>query len=202
MTPSSNAERPITEVPSIDVVPAAQALAERLQGIHWESILATLSSIWNVYSVVAIFLSLIFFAGFVYAKIRYTQLEEIYDHKLLAAEAEWARVYGGVKTKSGRWDEIQLHTVSDNPNDWRLAIIEADILLEEALTNAGFVGMTIGDKLKTANSGSFVTLQDAWEAHKVRNEIAHAGTDFVLTRKLAQETILRYERVFREFDVI
>jgi len=75
-------------------------------------------------------------------------------------------------------------------------------MLEQMLDNAGYVGASIGDKLKTANPASFTTVQDAWDAHRVRNEIAHAGSDFVLTKRVAQETIIKYERVFREFGVI
>jgi hypothetical protein len=83
-----------------------------------------------------------------------------------------------------------------------VAIIEADIFLDETLNEAGYVGVSLGEKLKSANPQSFTTIQDAWEAHKVRNEIAHVGSDFILTRKIAQDTLLRFERVFREFGVI
>ena len=137
-----------------------------------------------------------------YAKLRNAQLGAEVDQLLLDEEAAWAKKYGTDRGKNSKWEEVQNHVRSENPNDWRLAIIEADIMLEEALTNAGYVGMTIGDKLKTANDASFTTLQDAWDAHKVRNEIAHTGSDFVLTKKLANDTIIRYERVLREFGQI
>ena len=45
------------------------------------------------------------------------------------------------------------------------------------------------------------TLNDAWEAHKVRNRIAHDGADFVLTKRMVDETINRYLRVFEELGV-
>ena len=75
-------------------------------------------------------------------------------------------------------------------------------MLEETLNNAGYVGQTLGEKLKGANPQSFRTVQDAWDAHKVRNDIAHVGSDFILTKRVAQETITKFERVFREFGVI
>ena len=159
-------------------------------------------TIWDVYSVIAIILSFLFIIGFIYAKIRYAQLVEIEDQQLREAEEAWAHAYGGAVSKNTRWDEIQRHIAGDNPNDWRLAIIEADILLDETLQNAGYVGASIGEKLKTANVAAFQTVQDAWDAHKVRNQIAHAGSDFVLTKRLAEEAIVKYERVFREFGVI
>ena len=157
---------------------------------------------WNIYSVIAILLSLIFFVAFIYSKIRYTQLYEIQDDSITDAEAIWNSKHRTSGTKNARWDNIQQKVTEDSPESWRIAIIEADILLDETLTNAGYVGHSIGDKLKSANPESFTTVQSAWEAHKVRNEIAHVGSDFILTKKSAQDTVLHFERVFREFGVI
>jgi hypothetical protein len=161
-----------------------------------------LSVIWNVYSIIAIILSLLFFAGFVYAKIRYGELSGEEQEALREEERKWAERYEGASRSGGRWAEIQKHLNDDNPNSWKIAIIEADIYLEEVLTAAGYSGVTIGEKLKSANSASFTTIQDAWEAHKIRNEVAHVGGDFILTKRLAQETLMRFERVFREFGAV
>ncbi len=191
----------VYEAYSIDYESIFRSIYENVIGGDWVVFLAKLSKLWDVYSVIAIVLSLIFFIGFIYAKIRLEHLEEIEEEDITHAEAEWARQQGG-GVKSSRWEEVQAHVGSNNPNDWRLAIIEADIMLEETLTNAGYVGSTIGEKLKGANRASFRTVQYAWEAHKVRNEIAHTGSDFVLTKKRAQETIVQFERVFKEFGVI
>lgn len=186
----------------IDIVGLFRFLYEKVMGGDWQSLLDFIGTLWNIYSVIAILLSILFFTGFMYAKIRYDELREKEDHAIHKGEIAWAERYGGTATTNSRWDEIQQHIREDNPNSWRVAIIEADIFLEEVLTNAGYVGTTIGEKLKSANSASFTTLQDAWDAHKVRNDIAHVGGDFVLTKKVAQETILRFERVFREFGAI
>jgi hypothetical protein len=171
-------------------------------GAAVEAFFETLSFWWNVYSIIAILLSLLFFAGFIYAKIRYDQLAHLISEMLHESEREWARAYGEGARGNARWREVETHVMSENPSDWKLAIIEADVMLEEVLRQAGYVGGTIGDMLKSANLQSFRTLRDAWDAHTVRNEIAHAGSDYVLTKRAAQETILKYERVFREFSAI
>lgn len=192
----------IYETYGIDFGRLFRFLYETLGGTDWDSLLATIGMWWNVYSVFAILLSLFFFIVFVYAKIRYNQLSEIEQEALRDAETRWAARHASRGSKNTRWEEIQGRVAENNPEAWRLAIIEADILLDEVLTNAGYVGQSIGEKLKTANPISFTTVQDAWEAHKVRNEIAHVGSDFVLTKKAAQDTILRYERVFHEFGIV
>jgi hypothetical protein len=186
----------------IDIVALLQYLYERLLGGDWGTLLEFFNALWNIYSVIAIILALLFFIGFVYAKIKYGELCDIEQEQLRAEEQKWAERFGGVTPSKGRWQEIQQHIHDDNPSSWKIAIIEADIFLEEILNDNGYVGVTIGEKLKSANSASFTTLQDAWEAHKVRNEIAHTGGDFILTKRLATETLTRYERVFREFGAI
>ena len=86
--------------------------------------------------------------------------------------------------------------------DWSQAIIEADIMLDEILDEQGYVGESVGDKLKQATPARFHTIQDAWDAHLVRNEIAHKGSAFQLTEHVAYRTISHYENVFREFGEI
>lgn len=159
----------------------------------------TLNLLWLTFAVLSFLLAALFFVGYIYAAIRINQLSEVELEQLTAQEQLYQQLYG-TATQPSRFDDIKAHVSSENPNDWKLAIIEADIELERMLEAAGYPGTTIGEKLKAANRESFQTLEDAWEAHKVRNRIAHEGSDFVLTKKIAQETITRYQRVFTEFD--
>ena len=193
----------VTETQSIDLVSMLRYTYEKMTGNEWDALMSTLGFLWNVYSVIAIIFSLVCIVGFVYAKVRYSQLRALEDKALLEEEAKWAQNYENAeRTKNTRWESIQQHIQENSPEAWRIAIIEADILLEETLRDAGYAGQTVSQMLKTANTQSFTTVQDAWDAHKVRNDIAHIGSDFVLTRKSAQEAVMRFERVFREFGVI
>jgi hypothetical protein len=101
-----------------------------------------------------------------------------------------------------RWKNIQLLINSHNLNDWKQAIIEADILLDEMLDKMGYHGDSIGEKLKQIEASDFLTLNQAWEAHKVRNQIAHQGGNYILSRDEAEKVISLYEEVFREFYFI
>jgi len=103
------------------------------------------------------------------------------------------------QTPNPRWKQVLAHIGSDNPSDWRLAILEADIVLEETLDRAGYVGETLGDKLKNAENRPFNSLNAAWEAHKIRNAIAHQGQGFELNQREAARVVGLFEGVFREF---
>lgn len=104
--------------------------------------------------------------------------------------------------KHPRWSTVLAHAESLNQPEWRLAILEADTMLAELLDKRGYEGLSIGEQLKNADPERFKTLQDAWTAHKVRNQIAHEGSAFNLTERETRRVIALYERVFREFDFI
>jgi hypothetical protein len=101
-----------------------------------------------------------------------------------------------------RWDRIVDLVSSDNPTEWRHGVIEADVLLNELLTGRGYVGETLGEKLKNVPKDQMKSLNEAWEAHKVRNEIAHAGSDFILTQREARKAIDMYRKVFEEMNIL
>lgn len=161
--------------------------------------LMTLYHIWEVYSVVALLFSAVLIYGIIYARLRVGQLLSDEKAAVHAAEVAYREQYGDHKVHD-RFESIMEHASSDNPNDWRLAIIEADIVLEELLDQRGFPGTTIGERLKSASPQTFKALDDAWKAHKVRNEIAHRGGDFILTKRLVNETIAHYQRAFTELS--
>ncbi len=112
-------------------------------------------------------------------------------------------VHGIDMTPAGReWDGIVDLASSSNENDWRQAILQADIILDRLLDHIGYTGSDMGEKLRSAQIGDFVTLDAAWEAHKVRNRVAHEGTDFILSRRETIRVLGLYEKVFREFTYI
>jgi hypothetical protein len=164
-------------------------------------ILAVLSWIWSVYTILAYLFAIILLFLYVYASTRKNLYVGLHTQMLRDAEHLYDEQFRGV-ARSTRLQDVLTHSSSDNPNDWKLAIIEADIILDDALKQKGYPGASLGERLKNVAPEQLNSLQDAWEAHKVRNRIAHDGADFVLTKRIAQETINRYQRVFSELGVL
>lgn len=104
--------------------------------------------------------------------------------------------------KNERWEVILGHIESENSNDWRLAILEADIMLGDMLDKLSYRGESIGEQLKGVDKSDFTTIDDAWEAHKVRNLIAHEGANFTIPDREAKRIIGLYKNVFEEFNFI
>ncbi len=98
-----------------------------------------------------------------------------------------------------RFAIIQGYMSSDSEALWRIGIMEADNMLLEVLDKKGYQGEGVGEKLKGA---SFKTIDLAWDAHKIRNRVAHEGSDFVLTDREAKRAFTLFESVFRELKAI
>jgi len=101
-----------------------------------------------------------------------------------------------------KWEKVQKNINSLNQSDWKLAIIEADVMLDDLLKASGYHGETLGEMLKSVEKSDFVTIESAWEAHKIRNQIAHNGGGFDLTDREAKRVVALYESVFKEFKII
>jgi hypothetical protein len=105
-------------------------------------------------------------------------------------------------SKNPKWELVENLVTSPAEADWRVAIIEADVMLEDVLQSSGFSGQGIGEMLTNANPKSFSTYQYAWDAHKIRNNIAHLGSSYKITKDDALRTINMYKGVLEEFGVI
>lgn len=103
--------------------------------------------------------------------------------------------------KNDRWQRILDHINSEHPNDWRVAILDADSILNEMLDRMGYKAETVAGKLKQVEKSDFQTLENAWEAHKIRNVVVHE-TEFALSKREAERIIDLYRSVFEEFHFI
>lgn len=126
-------------------------------------------------------------------RIRAEERKDLYPEK---EEKETERIM------NRKWQRVIDHLESDNASDWKVAIIEADIILDEMLDAMGYHGDTVGDKLKQVEKSDFSSIDKAWEAHKVRNQIAHEGSEFTITKREAVRVVELYKDVFEEFYFI
>lgn len=160
--------------------------------------ISLLAHLWLWIIVIGYALSVIGLFIIIYCTVRLFELrareERYYSTLIVPPEAE-----GGTHP---RWEHIRSLLEDANSSQWREAIIEADIMLDNLLTERGYTGDGVGEKLKAADPTRFTTLQNAWQAHKVRNQIAHEGSAFDLSETVARRTISHYEAVFKDFKVI
>lgn len=144
-------------------------------------------------------LGLLFLAGSFWATL---QIREIH-HKLHKQYMPVQTPETEAAAKSINWEIVLNHLNAENPAEWKIAILEADNILSEVLEDMGYTGETVAEKLKGMNRTKIASYDDVWEAHKLRNDIAHGRmTGEELTRKTARDTIAKFENAFKELGYL
>lgn len=146
--------------------------------------------------------SLILLILIVYTEIMLHHVEHEGFHALEAKAHAHHAVEVESTRSNDRWERIVQLANSTNHGDWRRAILEADIMLSDTLMAEGYQGFGVGEQLKMANPIQLTTLDLAWKAHKVRNEIAHGGESYQLGERDTKTAIDYYKRVFEELGAI
>lgn len=176
---------------------------DALEYVHTASaagVYETFSYYWSLFSALSLFISLLLAILVAYCIIRIEQIRK-HEREKLAAAAHPVAARDVSRTQL-RWSRIVEEAGSDNEQNWRLAILEADIMLNELLDSLGYKGDTMADKMRQVEKGDFNTIDLAWEAHRARNAIAHQGLGAPLSSREARRIIGLYEKIFREFKFI
>lgn len=104
--------------------------------------------------------------------------------------------------RANRWSKIKEYGNSDNSSDWRRAILEADSLLEEIIEKVGYEGKTFGERLSRIHPAQFQNLDGLWEAHKVRNRIAHESGHYSLSKEQTDLVLALFQKALKELQYI
>lgn len=83
-------------------------------------------------------------------------------------------------------------------SDQRQAILEADKLLDHALTQMGYSG-NLGNKLKRTPA-LFSDLNGLWSAHKIRNNIAHQ-INYQVDETTYKRAMLDFKQAFKDLKI-
>lgn len=172
----------------------------------FESILDSLPFyLINFFAKYAVFSVLFSFAMIIivimYA-VKYNKMKKKILDKIAVVESGTKINFGIEQKKNPKWNLVKEHLDSEDANKWKLAILEADIMLSELLDTLHLPGESIGEKLKAVETSDFTSIEEAWEAHKIRNAIAHQGSEFLITQREAKRIISLYEKVFEEFKIV
>jgi hypothetical protein len=107
----------------------------------------------------------------------------------------------GTKKILKLWLKIKERLKSGLESEFKLAVIEADTLLEDVLKKMGYTGDTLAERLKQVPANILTSSDAAIEAHKVRNNIVH-DPDYRLELAEAEKAVSLYEKVLTELDFL
>ena len=144
----------------------------------------------------ATFFSTLFIYGIIYSIYQQNQVYEA-----IHAFLKPAHVPVDKRKNVEEWQKILQKGASENESERKFAIIAADTLVERILELAGYKGENLGERLKKVEKGDLDSLDTLWEAHKIRNRIAHEA-DHELSREEASRALLLFEKTLKELEYI
>jgi hypothetical protein len=165
----------------------------------------------NVFYAILFIFATFFLAVIFYSLVRVLEIRkkeqayleyEIAEYAHHKKEEEKKKQESMEVSENARWVKTLTYLFSDSSSDWKLAIIEADAMLDTLMGELGFKGANLGERLKGADQDRFRNLTIAWEVHAIRNRIAHEGLAFEISAHEAKRVIALYEKIFREYGYI
>lgn len=99
-----------------------------------------------------------------------------------------------------RWLAVEQSLIRDNESSYHLAVLNADKLVDQALRDRGFKGQSMGDRLKSAKE-KLTKRNDIWEAHKLRNRIAHEP-DVRVSYADARKALAGFKQALKDLGAI
>lgn len=99
-----------------------------------------------------------------------------------------------------KWEKIAASASDLRPDNLKLAIIDADKLLDSVLKALGYRGETLGERLKSSEN-HYSDVNGIWRAHKLRNQIVHdEDVDLVISQ--ARDAMHEYRKALRDLGVL
>ena len=146
---------------------------------------------------ISVFLSALFLWGIIYI-IRKTNYLEVKREQFLDILGK-----GHVsRHRSLRgWMQIQKRMQANESNQWKLAILEADHILNEILKMSGYLGSRLEDKLEIITTAQLANVEDVKRAHGIRDKISKDPA-FEVTKEEADVVINIYKESFKELNLI
>lgn len=100
-----------------------------------------------------------------------------------------------------KWKIIKKRLESRDQSNYKMAVIEADKLLDNLLERAGYPGDTMAARLKRLTSAQISNLDAVWQAHKLRNSIVH-DIEKQVRYNQARDAIEAFEKTLEELEVL
>lgn len=115
------------------------------------------------------------------------------------SEFKKSKPYFGVKL-SQNWEDIVEQARDDNESERKLAIIEADDMIDSALSQMGYKGDNLMEKLDGLNEDIIPKINELRAAHRLKRDLVYDPNKSV-SKEEAEEVIKDYEATFKDLQI-
>ena len=146
--------------------------------------------------VVLIFFSIVFFVFIIYffARSTYLKYQFVLDvREFFSIESASLRKF------SRRWKRIQQRIGTGVEAEYKLAIIEAEDLLNDLLEGKGIKGENFEERINQIEKTQLPNLDEVLEAHKTRNDIMH-DPNYKMESERAKKVLDIYEKAIKGIE--
>lgn len=100
-----------------------------------------------------------------------------------------------------QWEKIAEKLKINTAESLRLALIDADTIVDVYLRKAGYEGETMAERLSQVLGSDTDNLQEVWKAHRLRNDVVHTP-GFDLSADSAKEAVAAFEYFLKNCGAI
>lgn len=157
----------------------------------------TFITIWGLLRTFFIVIDVLLVAGFLYALVKGWDYRPPIEIREKPEKPQTLRQ----AIFEERWQAIQKKASLASSDSLRMAVIEADSLVNDVLGQLGLGGKHMADRLMNLNPDEYSTLNAIWRAHRIRNDLVHTP-GFFLSPEDAQKLLSDYESFLKEIGAI
>ena len=107
----------------------------------------------------------------------------------------------GAKKITKQWNKVLDYLKAGSESEYKLAVIEADDMLDAVLKRLGYTGETFEEKLGKLTSATLPNIKQLYEIHQLRNNIVH-DPDYRLTLDEAKKSLNVYSQAFQDLQIL
>jgi len=149
----------------------------------------------GIITIISLLLMSVFIFSFV---LFFRKAKKIKSEKTAERSERGEKVLGDFKEN---WEGVLSHMNSASESDWKLAVMEADKIVDRILLLKGYKGESMAERMTSIDKEELESIELLWEAHKVRNRIAHKP-GFRLDYNQAKKIVSYYEEVLNDLRAL
>ena len=100
-----------------------------------------------------------------------------------------------------KWDKIEGRLGTENVSQYKVAVIEADKIIDDILKGVGYKGENMTERIEEILPGHVEDIEKLQWAHEIRNQIIH-DESFELDKKKAGEILGVYEKILKDLEYL
>ncbi len=107
----------------------------------------------------------------------------------------------GARRMNRKWKKILKRLETDLESEYKLAIVEADNMLNTSLKRMGYMGKSLAERLDRLAVATLPNIDEVYQTHKICNIIVR-NPDYRLSLDDAKRTINVYKKAFTDLQIL